>query len=153
MGDQRRREQLEDICSRLAAHDYRITRQRRVIIGILLDAEGEHLTADQVYALVRQEYPEMGVATVYRTLDVLAGLGVVKRLDFGDGRNVYEISDDPHHHHHLVCLACGDVKEFGPDLLEDLEREITRREDFNITDHQVKFFGLCRLCRSRKSGG
>lgn len=147
-----RQEILEGICDQLSAHDYKITRQRRVIIGTLLDNTGRHLSAEEIYDLVRTEHPEIGVATVYRTLDILAGLDIVKRLDFGDGRGVYELGDDLHHHHHLICLSCGQVSEFAGDLLEPLEQEIARREGFDIVDHHVKFFGICARC-SKAAGG
>ena len=153
MAEERKEELLEDICSQLSDNSYRVTRQRRVIIGLLLDVQGQHLGAEEVYELVRKDHPDIGVATVYRTLDVLAGLGIVKRLDFGDGRSVYELSDDPHHHHHLVCLACGTITEFGPDLLESLEREIGLKEKFQVTDHHVKFFGVCSRCQPDERHG
>ena len=147
-----RRDMLKGIFEQLSASDYRITRQRRVIIGVLLDAAGRHLTAEGIYDLVRASAPDIGVATVYRTLDVLSGLGIVRRLDFGDGKGVFELGHDPHQHHHLICLSCGSVAEFADDLLDSLEEEIGRREEFDVVDHDVRFFGVCGCCQPGMPG-
>ena len=67
-------------------------------------------------------------------------------------RSRYELNekDTPHHHHHLICLACGKVKEFEDDLLETLETTISRKSNFMIVDHQVKFYGYCQECKGNR---
>jgi len=107
-----------------------------------------HLSAEEVYMLVKHQNPEIGLATVYRTLDILAEIGVLLKNDFGDGRSRYEFSrqDEHHHHHHLICLSCGSVSEFDDDLLESLEAVITKRTQFKVVDHDLKFYGYCNKC-------
>ncbi len=141
-----RQKRLDAICDRLSSNAYRVTRQRRLVISTLLDNPGRHLSAEEIYDLIKASNPGMGVATVYRTLDILASLGIAKRLDFGDGLGVYELGDEAHHHHHLICLRCGRVSEFAGDLLEPLERAIRVHEGFDVVDHHVKFFGTCAEC-------
>jgi Fe2+/Zn2+ uptake regulation proteins len=114
-----------------------------------LEQEDCHLSAEELYILVKKQNPEIGLATVYRTLDILAEIGVLLKNDFGDGRTRYEFSrkDEQHHHHHLICLECGNVSEFDDDLLESLETVIMKRNKFKVKDHDLKFYGYCNKCK------
>lgn len=138
-----------DICDRMRNRDYKLTPQRQTILRIFLKHVDQHLSAEDVYQLVKPLYPDIGLATVYRTLDILAELGVLQRNDFGDGRSRYEFSrQDEHHHHHLICLRCGSVSEFDDDLLESLEAMIGKRTKFKVVDHVLKFYGYCAKCQA-----
>jgi len=142
--------QLEEIYKKLHEQDYKITPQRQVILKAFLNNANEHLSAEEVYNIVKDQYPDIGLATVYRTLDLLVDLDILQRINFGDGRARYEFSSrTEHHHHHLICLTCGKVLEFDHDLLESLENLITKKTDFQITDHQLKFYGYCRECKEK----
>ena len=138
---------LEAILARLQERDYKLTPQRQLVVQTLLRYPEKHLCAEDVYHLVRQENPDIGLATVYRTLDLLSELEVLRKIEFGDGRTRYELREQAHHHHHLICTACGKVEEFGEDLLEALEEQVGRQTGFRVTDHQVKFYGLCSACQ------
>jgi Fur family ferric uptake transcriptional regulator len=139
---------LEIIYEKLHENDYKITPQRRVILKVFLDNVEYHLSAEEIYNIVRVTNPEIGLATVYRTLDLLAELEILQKVNFGDGRSRYEFSDiEVHHHHHLICLKCGEVTEFDDDKLEELEAAIGKKSGFKIIDHQVKFFGYCQKCQ------
>ena len=140
------------ICNRLRNNSYKLTPQRQTILKTFLENPDRHLSAEDVYLLVKNQYPDIGLATVYRTLDLLAELGILQKNDFGDGRSRYEFSrKDEHHHHHLICLNCGDVSEFDDDLLESLEAVILKRNHFKILDHDLKFFGYCQKCQEALS--
>lgn len=140
--------EVRAIRHQLSEKDYRLTPQRESILMILLAHRERHLSADEVYLAARERNLELGLATVYRTLELFAQLGIVHKLDYGDGQSRYEYNAglDRHYHHHLICLGCGRIIEFNQDLLEDLEREISRKTDFDITDHCLRFFGYCRSC-------
>ncbi len=88
------------------------------------------------------------MATVYRTLQLLEQLNIVYKVNFDDGCSRYELNldSDDHQHHHLICVKCGKVQEVKLDLLENLEMEIEKEEDFKVVDHNVKFFGYCKKC-------
>lgn len=131
---------------------YKLTPQRQIILQAFVDNQDKHLSAEDVYSIVRQRSPEIGLATVYRTLELLSDLDVLQKMDFGDGRSRYEISEtnSSHHHHHLICLDCGIVKEFEDDLLETLETVIAKKSKFAIVDHQVKFYGYCQECQNKR---
>ncbi len=143
---------FETICILLRDHSYKLTPQRQTILRMFLEQEDRHLSAEELYMLVKHQNPEIGLATVYRTLDILAEIGVLLKNDFGDGRTRYEFSrkDEHHHHHHLICLGCGNVSEFDDDLLESLEAVITKRNQFKVIDHDLKFYGYCRKCEEAR---
>ncbi|MBX5465328.1 MAG: transcriptional repressor [Clostridia bacterium] len=143
---------VEAVLQTLAAHELKLTPQRRRVVEVFFRHPGEHLSADDVYAEVRQQNPEVGLATIYRTLDLLSDLGVLDKLELGDGRARYELDRGTGQRHlHLVCTACGRVEEFQPDaLLAELEAEIGRRTGFRISDRELKFYGLCADCRERR---
>lgn len=138
----------EAICHSLAEKDYKLTPQRRIILQAFMNNAERHLSAEDIYSIVKAENPDIGLATVYRTLELLAEIGVLQKLNFGDGRSRYEFAEDEeHHHHHLICLCCGEVMEFTDDLLESLETTIAGKTDFKIIDHQLKFYGYCKKCQ------
>ena len=135
---------------RLQRKQYKLTMQRRTVLEILLEHPGEHLSAEDVYGALRDKSSDVGLATVYRTLELLVQLGILQRMEFGDGCSRYEIADiekNEHQHHHLICIKCGKVTEFFDDLLDELEADVAAKSGFKITDHQVKFYGYCKECQ------
>lgn len=139
---------LDDIKRRLKAKDYKMTPQRKVIIDVFLDHMGKHLSAEDVFLQVKKVNPEIGLATVYRTLDLLADLDILKKMNFDDGRFRYELSEEDDHHH-LICLGCDEVIEFEDDLLESLANVIAEKHGFKVVDHQLKFYGYCKECQEK----
>ncbi|MGL5575732.1 MAG: Fur family transcriptional regulator [Sarcina sp.] len=128
---------------------YKLTPQIRAIVDIIMDSEKKHLTAEEIYDQVKVNCPEIGLATVYRTILLLEEMGVIYKLDLNDGCSRYELANENenHRHHHLVCNSCGSVSEVEDDLLEELENEVERKYGFKIEDHSVKFFGICKNCK------
>lgn len=131
---------------------YKLTPQRRTIVDTIVASEGKHLTAEEIYDVVKINCPEIGLATVYRTIILLEEIGFVSRLHLNDGCSRYELvySDEGHRHHHLICNSCKKVFEVKDDLLEDLEEEIKNKYSFEIIDHTVKFYGYCKECIGKK---
>lgn len=140
---------LDDLKKKFREGQYKLTSQRQIVLQMFLDHQDKHLSAEEVHSMLRQKSNEIGLATVYRTLELLSELGVLQKMDFGDGRSRYEINtgSDMHQHHHLICLKCGKVREFADDLLDALEADISLKENFQIVDHQLKFYGYCLECR------
>ena len=146
---------MEDLRKKLQERQHKMTPQRQEVLQIILDRPGKHLSAEDVHDILREKKSEIGLATVYRSLELLSELGVLQRMEFGDGRSRYEINTtDPsvHHHHHLICMKCGKVMEFEDDLLENLEQDIEEKSGFRIANHEVKFFGYCKECRQASEG-
>lgn len=143
---------MTDLKEKFRECQYKLTSQRQIVLQTFLNHQDEHLSAEDVHNLLRQQSAEIGLATVYRTLELLSELGILQKMDFGDGRSRYEINqtNELHHHHHLICLNCGKVREFEDDLLETLETVIARKSNFVIVDHQVKFYGYCQECQNKR---
>jgi Fur family ferric uptake transcriptional regulator len=138
----------EAVKDRLKDEGYKLTPQRRATLDVILDQQGKHLSTEDIFLMVKKRCPEIGLATVYRTIQLLEQLGIVSKHNFDDGRSRYELVDsaEDHQHHHLICLQCGRVLEVEGDLLEHLEKSIDRKYRFRIVDHKVKFFGYCNIC-------
>ena len=143
---------MKDLRGRLSERKYKVTPQRKEILQIFIDSDEEkHLSAEEVHELLKQKEFDFGLATVYRNVELLNELGILNKVDFGDGRTRYELSaanPQLHQHHHLICLKCKKVIEFEDDLMDDLENLISQKSDFKIVNHEVKFFGYCSKCRS-----
>ncbi|WP_010236008.1 MULTISPECIES: Fur family transcriptional regulator [Clostridium] len=145
-------DEVEKLKSNLKEKGYKLTPQRRAVLDTIIKSEGQHLTAEELYELVKVDCPEIGLATVYRTVLLLEDLGVVCKLDLNDGCSRYELvhENENHQHHHLICTNCGKVIEVEGDLLESLEHTIEEKYKFKIKNHSVKFYGLCSDCNKLK---
>jgi Fur family ferric uptake transcriptional regulator len=141
---------INDVEEKLKAREYKLTPRRESVLRVLLENKDKHLSAEEVYNLVKEKAPDVGLATVYRTLELFSDFDIIHSMDFGDGRKRYEYGDGEdarHHHHHVICLRCGKIYEMGEDLLEDLELRVSRELDFDVVNHQLKIFGYCRDCK------
>ena len=139
---------LERIKKHLHSQSYKLTPQRESTVRVLLEHEEDHLSAEDVYLLVKDKSPEIGLATVYRTLELLAELKIVDKINFGDGVSRFDLRQEgaAHFHHHLVCIECGAVDEIQEDLLGDVEEIVERDWNFKIKDHRLTFHGICHRC-------
>jgi Fur family ferric uptake transcriptional regulator len=139
---------IEKIKQQLQSQGYKLTPQREATLRVLLENEADHLSAEDVFMLVKEKAPEIGLATVYRTLELLSELHVVEKMNFGDGVARYDLRDDSahHHHHHLICVQCGSVEEIMDDWLTPLEERLDKEYRFKVLDHRLDFHGLCRNC-------
>ncbi|MCL5056636.1 MAG: transcriptional repressor [Actinobacteria bacterium] len=141
---------INDVEEKLRSKEYKLTSRREHILRVLLENKDKHLSAEEVYNLVKVKAPDVGLATVYRTLELFCDFDIIHGMDFGDGRKRYEFGGDDfmgHHHHHLICLKCGVILEVAEDLLEDLEERVNRDLGFDVQNHQLKIFGYCRNCK------
>lgn len=140
--------QLDRIKDKLKDKGFKLTPQRRATVEVIINTQGKHLNTEEIYDLVKIECPEIGLATVYRTLQLLDDISVISKMNLDDGCSRYELNthEDNHQHHHLICQKCGEIIEVDIDLLEHLEENIEEVYNFKINDHKVKFFGLCSNC-------
>lgn len=146
-------ERIEEIKQKLHSLNLKLTPQREATVKILLENEEAHLTAEDIYMLVKDKAPDIGLATVYRTLELLCNLNIIQKLNFGDNVARYEFRslEDEHHHHHLICINCGKVEEINEDWLAPIEERIESQYDFKIIDHRLIFNGVCGTCKKDKS--
>jgi Fur family ferric uptake transcriptional regulator len=142
---------LSGIEEKLRAREFKFTTRRELILKVLLENNDKHLSAEELFNLVKQKAPDMGLATVYRALELFQELDIINAIDFGDGRKRYEFGVEVgknHHHYHLICTKCGCITEVDDDLTEDLKSRVGKKYKFIITDHQLKIFGICNKCRT-----
>ena len=137
-------EATDHILDRIRDEGGRITVTRRLIVDAMLASPDHHLTANDVVDAVRDRHPDFHRSTVYRTLDRLADLGVVDRMQIGTGPAVYHLSVRPHRH--LVCDRCGAVQEAPPDVLDDVVDRVAAVTGFVVDPVTTPLHGLCRAC-------
>lgn len=139
----------------LKENGLKVTPQRLAILDVLESRPDKHLTAEEIFEHVKEQHPEIGLATVYRTIQLLSELVLIDKLNLDDGCVRYEIGKgkgafQSHHHHHLICVKCGKVLSFEDDLLETLEGRILEAMQFKTIDHEVKLYGYCSECQIEK---
>jgi len=137
----------------LARRGVRLTRQRRILLDIMDQAE-QHLTADAVLERAQKIDPRVHRVTVYRTLEMLKSHGLLDELDLLHihGHRHYYESHGPRDHIHVACLRCGKVREVESDLFEQLKRQVERDTGIGITVARVEIGGYCNECRTKASG-
>ncbi|MBW7457231.1 Fur family transcriptional regulator [Paenibacillus sepulcri] len=135
----------------LIAMGYKVTRQREATLRILFENETDHLSAEEVFMLVKKSNPDIGLATVYRTLELLNELDIVEKINFGDGVARFDLrsKDHEHMHHHLLCSECGGVKEIKDDWLQELEERLEKEFGFTVSDHRLEFTGIYKKCANK----
>ena len=134
------------VLAALRENGYKVTRQRRAVIRVVTSSL-DYLTPIAIYDKVREGHPDVGLVTVYRTLEVLNRLGLICELHAGDNGRGYTIGN-PEHHHHLICNKCHQVVAFARCGLEEVQRGLAGETGFRIDDHLLEFTGLCPACQA-----
>ena len=134
---------------------YKFTDQRRKVLNVL-KVSHDHPTAEDIYARLRNRGERVSMGTIYRTVELLEKIGLVRKINLGD-RNRYELLEnhsDVEHCYHLVCEKCGRIIDISEDVLaahakslEELVTEMGHVSGFHVSGHQVRIFGVCRNCR------
>lgn len=137
-------EDLHRVVELLRAQGGRSTPARRTVIRALLAADDHHVTAPELLATIRETEPEFQASSLYRTLDRLVELGVLRQLHLGPGRAVYHLG--PEAHQHLVCARCGTVIHVPATALDPLRRDLERRYGFHVDPAESSISGICSAC-------
>jgi len=124
----------------------RMTPQRQLILDAIASTRG-HISADEVHQQVIRQFPDVNVTTVYRTLEVLEELGLVRHTHFHDGVAQYQRTDEAPHHH-LVCMVCHQDTELDLEVLEPLAHELHRRYGFKSDLTHTAIVRICRDCQA-----
>ena len=142
----------EDVLLRyMAQHGLKSTRQRSLIIETFFKVGG-HLSVEELWGRVRTLDTKVSVATVYRTMKLLAESGLALARNFGDGQTRYEAAAGQHHDH-LICTQCGAIVEFENDKIETLQERVARQHGFKVTSHKMELYGLCADCQRQRATG
>lgn len=132
----------------LEHHGYRLSGPRSAVVECLADL-GCSVTAKEIRDRLRARGVDVGVASIYRTLDLLHGLRLARRVDAAEGVARYEpIEPTGEHHHHLVCESCGEVTAFEDRELERAIERLSHRVDYLVDAHDVTLRGECPTCRT-----
>ncbi len=134
------------LTARLRSAGLRATPQRIAILAAL--TLGEHVSPEEVYMRVDELIPGLNRSTVYRTLELFQGVGIVSETDLGGDTHHYELLDKVRHHH-LVCQGCGVILELGDELIHPLRHAIAARYDFASQIDHLAIFGLCANCHKQ----
>ncbi len=145
MDEQTVNARLDNIQSALKQRGYRLTSSRQKIVEALLNCGG-HITADGLLEVVHEIDQTVGRMTVYRTLELLSELGLIRPIYQGTGAAHYILLDGGHHHH-LICSGCDAVFEFEECGLQEVGRLLAERFNFAVEGHLVEFYGRCPNCQ------
>jgi Fe2+ or Zn2+ uptake regulation protein len=132
-----------DVVSLLRDSGKRITPERRLLLRVI--ENNAHLDAEQIYRIAQKERPQIGLATVYRTLALLKSLGVIRTTDLGENHCHYEVRSDDHVH--LICSVCGLVTDIP--VPSELYRA-AGKEKFSVQHTRFEIFGICQSCTSKQ---
>ena len=130
----------------ITQHNLKITSQRRAVLDAFINSEN-HVSAEDLYKMVSENEPKIGLATVYRTLALFTQSGLATELDFGDGQKRYEHKYMHSHHDHMICTECGKIIEFYDPLIEKFQEDAANKNNFTITSHKLDIFGICSQCQ------
>ena len=134
------------IKTKLATHNHRPTAARLEVVDALLSYKG-HMTADDLFEAMREAGSTVGRMTVFRTLDILAEIGVVRPTYQGSGAAHFVLLEDGHHHH-LVCMYCSQTFEFKDcSLADEFSQKLAAEHNFKIEGHLLEIYGVCASCQ------
>ena len=134
------------LCAYIAERGLKHSRQRDRIAEAFF-AMGGHVSVEELVARVRRFDPRISVATVYRTMKLLADCGLAVPRHFGGGQARYEAAAGRAHHDHLICTGCGRIVEFENEKIEELQIRVARSHGFEVESHKLELYGRCGRCR------
>ena len=136
-------ENRSPLSRRVREGGYKLTPPRLAVLQVI--EQENHLSTGEIFQRAQTIQPGVGLATVYRALEIFTELGIVRPITLGDGPPTYIRAEGGHHH--LVCSACGAVIEFDECGSAALAAELAARYNFQIQSHLLEFYGLCANCR------
>lgn len=141
---------LNDFKALLKKNNLKFTIQREVILETLYNSD-EHLTPESLHNLIQEKFPNLntGIATVYRTLSLLEESDMVTSLSFGAQGKKYELGAKLHHDH-LICIECGSITEFVDEEIEERQHKIADELGFDMKEHSMQIYGVCKECQKTK---
>ena len=135
--------------SELNERGWRMTPQRETILQIFQDLpKGEHLSAEDLYNRLQQMGEKISLSTIYRTLKLMARMGILRELELGEDHKHYEINQPyPYHHHHLICVKCNKTIEFKSDSILKVGSKTANKEGYHLLDCQLTIHAVCPACQ------
>jgi Fur family ferric uptake transcriptional regulator len=134
----------------LRSHGLKLTRARELVFREILSTPGIHPNADEIRRRLRAKKKEIGLATIYRTLNLLVRSGLVTAVDLGEGHSHFEPDWTETAHGHLICLSCGRVQEFAQANIQDAIHRIGEEKGYRLDKFSLQVFGFCRDCETKR---
>ncbi len=134
----------------ISKHNLKVTKERSAILRAFLDSE-RHITAEELYRNMREDGSSIGLATIYRTLNLFCESGLAEQRQFGDGQARYELTYNVKHHDHLICEECHRIIEFENQEIEALQEKVAQKNGFKIFSHKLELYGICASCSAKKT--
>ena len=137
-----------DIIEIIQKSPYKLTPQREKIVEILVENSELHLSAEELYFILKEKTPDIGIATVYRTLDIFYELKILEKISFSNGVSKYHLrqSLDGSLHHHLICNT---IEKVSNSLFNKLIEYMKKEYSFEVQDNSLSFYGTCSKCREK----
>lgn len=134
----------------LRQNGFKYTKQRELLLKCLYNNK-THLSPEQIHSGIKKLSPKLniGIATVYRTLNLLEDEGMVTSLSFGAQGKKFELANKPHHDH-MICKNCDAIIEFEDSLIENRQIEIAKKHNFTLTGHLMQLYGICDECAKKE---
>jgi Fur family transcriptional regulator, ferric uptake regulator len=132
----------------LRSRGYRVTPQRQLVLEAV--ATLDHATPEDIAARVQRTAKGVNISTIYRTLELLDNLGLVKHTHLGHGAPIYHLASDAEHVH-LVCQDCGKVEQVSPETVKPLCAALDEKQGFETNVTHLTVFGRCKDCRGKKN--
>ncbi len=127
---------------------WRLTPQRETILQVFQNLpNGNHLSAEDLYEMLKQEGEMISLSTIYRTLKLMARMGILRELELAEGHKHYEINQPYHHHHHLICVRCNKTIEFKNESVLKIGTKTAQKEGYHLLDCQLTIHALCPTCQ------
>lgn len=130
----------------LAENGLKFTPQRKAILETVFSTH-RHFDAEELVEMLKERKKKISRATVYRTLDLMVKSGLVRAMELGEARRMYEHIVGHRHHDHLICTECGRTIEFDDGFIEFLQQRVCDRLNFRADTHSLRIFGRCEKCR------
>ena len=140
--------ETEILRSYLRENDLRFTPQRQIILEVFLENQG-HVEVEDLFVEVQRRDSSIGIATVYRTMNLFVECGLARENSLGVGQKSFEKLYRQSHHDHLICLQCRKIVEFEHPLIEKCQLEISQIHGFTLNQHRMEIYGHCSECQKK----
>jgi len=134
----------------ISKHNLKVTKERSAVLKAFLESE-RHITAEELYRHMKDQGSSIGLATIYRTLNLFCESGLAEQRQFGDGQARYELTYNVNHHDHLICQQCHRIIEFENKEIEKLQEKVAKENRFKIFSHKLELYGICARCSGNKA--
>ncbi len=139
-------EEIEILKGFLRESKLRLTPQRQTILEVFLEYDG-HAEVEDLFLIIQERDPTIGIATVYRTMNLLVECGLARENVLSQGQKSFEKLYHQSHHDHLICTQCNKIVEFEHPLIEKYQLEVCRAHGFTLRQHKMEIYGICIDCQ------